>query len=390
MARAHWVEGRVVLPAGTPEDEVCIVAAHGRAFSDGTIHRSRVGADGRFRVAFSPGAKAGWIGVEGRYLHTPARARWLRRSAAEEVTLTPELGGVVFGRLSTQPGVQTRPPDGDVELLRAHSSCATSWSKDRQAALGSNGEFVFERVPAGQRRLAYRGAAWLARSPPFELAPGETKRVDLVLEAGVVLGGRVQDERGRGIVGARIVAQGSGIAASSEKDGSFRLPALEAGERTLLVSCSGFVPSKRPLGTFVAGARRTNLALVLDRGETIAGRVLLPDGRTTEVGMRATPEEPRGPGQVSLAFRSASDGTFRVRGLLPGSYRLEARKGIGREKITASCEHVKAGTTDLVLQLAPRSSIGLESMAHPIEVDRQPSRRETPRPHYARSAPPTR
>jgi hypothetical protein len=331
-------------------------------------------------VAFSPLAKAGWIGVEGRYLHTPARARWLLRSAAEEITLVPVLGGIVMGRLRAPAGAQPRM-NGEVELL---------WTSDRRAALRPDGEFVFERVPVGQRGLFYRGSAWLARSWPFELAPGEMKTVDLELVAGVVLGGKVRDERGRGVEGARIAVQGSSVKTLSWKDGSFRLPALEAGEHTLLVSCSGFLASKRSLGPFAAGARRTNLALVLDRGETIAGKVLLPDGCTTEVSMRATPEEPRPPGQASVSFQSASDGTFRVRGLLPGTYRLEAWERVRREKITASREHVKAGTTDLVLQLGPWSSIGLEIAARPIGADRPASRLESTLPHYARSAPPTR
>jgi len=52
LAQAHWVEGRVLFPVGTPPDD-CTAVAQGRAFSDGTIQRCRVGTDGRFRVAFS-------------------------------------------------------------------------------------------------------------------------------------------------------------------------------------------------------------------------------------------------------------------------------------------------------------------------------------------------
>lgn len=343
LARAHWVEGRVVFPVGTPPDEVCSVVAEGRAFSDGTIHRCRVEPDGRFRVAFSPGAKAGWIGLEARYLRLRGQARWLRSLAREEVTLAPDLGGVITGRLIVPIGASGRSPSGEVVLTAGPT---------RRAPLRAGGEFVFERVPSGKGRVvAYRGSNWVVRSTPFELAPGETKRLDLELVPGVVLGGKVRDAHGRGIAGARILAQGSMVEARSRGDGSFRLPALEAGNHTLLVSCEGYLPAKRALGSFKSGARRSNLGFVLERGAAITGTVLHPGGGPEAASVRVTPEPDGAPGSRSASCRSASDGTFRIQGLLPGAYRVEAWKVICGRKFEVSRQQVVAGTSDLVLQL---------------------------------------
>lgn len=347
MERAHWVEGRVNFPAGTSDDEVCFVVADGRPFADGTLHRTRVGPDGRFRVAFSPGAKAGWIGLEARYLYLEGRSRWLLARAEEEVTLAPRLGGVVVGRLVLPAGARTRSPSGEIELRSAEPETGLR----RISALRA-GEFTFERVPCGSAlTLEYRGAAWIARSSPFGLAPGRTERVELELVAGVVLGGEVRDERGRKIEGARILALGSIIDTRSRGDGSFRLPALEAGPHTLHVSCAGYLPAKRELGLLVAGARRTNLLVVLERGAAITGKVLHPDGSPAEANVRVTPERPHPPGQRSVSTRCASDGTFELHGLLPGAYRLDAWKKPQWERGTAFGQRVEAGSTGLELRL---------------------------------------
>src|SRR5688572_1780041 len=197
LARAHWVEGRVDLPAGLPADEACFVVADGRKFSDGTIHRARVGLDGRFRVAFSPEAKAGWIGLEARYLDLPRRARWVLSRPQEELTLAPELGGVVTGRLVVPPSARGKSPDGEIELRGTGiESCG------RLTAPLRGGEYTFEQVPCGTAlEIRYRGSSWLARSAPFGLAPGETEQLELACVPGVVLAGKVRDERGRGIEG---------------------------------------------------------------------------------------------------------------------------------------------------------------------------------------------
>src|SRR5262245_4104776 len=194
LARAHWVEGRVDLPAGVPADEVCFVVADGRPFSDGTLHRARVGPDGRFRVAFSPKAKAGWIGLEGRYLYLRERARWrLAKPPENGVTLAPQLGGVVTGRVLLPARANgSRSPCGDVSLCGV-----PPYSINRSVPIGRGGEFVFERVPVGNALvLEQRGTVWLGKSQPFPLRSGENKRVDLELVAGVALSGAVRDEHG--------------------------------------------------------------------------------------------------------------------------------------------------------------------------------------------------
>jgi len=355
LARAHWVEGHVVFPAGTPSDEVCSVVAQGRAFANGSIHRCRVGPDGRFRVAFSPKAKAGWIALEGRYLHLQARARWLLASPAGEVTLEPELGSVLVGRLILPAGVRARCPGGEIEL---HGAPSSDGRVTRRAPL-HDGEFVFERVASREPpMLEYRGALWLGRSPPFELAPGLTEHRDLELVAGVVLGGKVRDERGRGIARARIVALDTCVQTLSLGDGSFRLPALEAGERRLSISRDGYLPMERALGSFRPAARRTNLVFVLERGASISGTITLPDGSPAEADLRIVPEEEQ---RVrSPLAHSAPDGTFRVQGLLPGTYRVKAWKLLHGRKIETLREHVPAGTEDLVLELGHSSTLALE------------------------------
>src|SRR5688572_11060144 len=48
LADAIWVEGRVVLPPGTPADEHVEVIADGASFAHRELHRAPIGPDGSF------------------------------------------------------------------------------------------------------------------------------------------------------------------------------------------------------------------------------------------------------------------------------------------------------------------------------------------------------
>lgn len=98
LARAVWVEGQVLFPAGTPLDEEAFVEARGREFGDGSRQRARVDGDGRFRVALSERSKTGWLVLSARYAYLEKNYRW-KRSDTTPIVLTPRLGGRIEGKL---------------------------------------------------------------------------------------------------------------------------------------------------------------------------------------------------------------------------------------------------------------------------------------------------
>jgi hypothetical protein len=269
LAHGHWVEGRVVIPPNVPADERCFVVAEGRPFSDGSAHRVPLPlqGDGTFRVAFSPGAKAGWVALESRYLYLEHRGRWTLAKGLQTTELAPLLGGRVVGRALPPSGSRRASFGGEIHLRGRTGSGESGSTWSRTAPLLPDGQFVFEHAPSGSSlTLEVRGASWLGTSPRFALAPGTTEQVNLQLVRGVVLSGIARDESGARIAGATIHATG-GDSVSSESDGSFRLPAIPAGAVTLSAWCKGYRPLERELGKLQAGTRRGNLVLALSFDE---------------------------------------------------------------------------------------------------------------------------
>src|SRR5688572_15016170 len=114
LARAHWVHGRVLFPAGTPDDERAFVVADGRPFEDGSRHRVAVGPDGTFRVAFSEKTRAGHFELEARYLYMEESVRW-KAGASAEIVLAPALGARIAGRVLPLPGTDAAAIGGKLE-----------------------------------------------------------------------------------------------------------------------------------------------------------------------------------------------------------------------------------------------------------------------------------
>src|SRR5262249_51611067 len=104
LARAHWVEGRVLFPPGTPADEKAVVVARGKKFADGGNHRVEVAPDGRFRVAFSEKTLSGQLTLEARYVYLAKLGRWSAKEPDAPVTLEPVLGARIEGRLVLPAG----------------------------------------------------------------------------------------------------------------------------------------------------------------------------------------------------------------------------------------------------------------------------------------------
>ncbi|MSR62636.1 MAG: carboxypeptidase regulatory-like domain-containing protein [Planctomycetes bacterium] len=381
LASAQWVEGRVVFPPGTPLDEQAFVVADGKDFAEGGDQRARVAADGRFRVAFSAETRSGWLKLEARYLYLDEAVRWNRGASAEPV-LEPKLGARIEGRLSLPPGADAQAATGRVLLRRKEdpASKETEVSRSVTADLA----FTFDAlVPRDMARIEYDGESFLGHSDIFALAPGKTASVEIELQAGVVLGGVVHDESGAVLAKAEVQAYvqmrslpwslNHSRTATTGADGRFRLGALAAGDVQLTAMLPGYRPAQQELGAQALGAQRTDLELVLARGQTIAGSVRWPDGTPAEAALTLATlrTKDRGNrGDIDLRGHSDASGHFEVAGLGDANYCVKAqavrkaeilvkseftgkeRKKTQRETWSAEASEVAAGTRDLVLTLS--------------------------------------
>lgn len=172
------------------------------------------------------------------------------------------------------------------------------------------------------------GPTWAAASAPgyvrraVEMAgrPGEVIPMKIVLDRAANAHGRVLDARGRPVSAVELVLlspTGYGPHSESDQDGRFSFDGVAAGEYQIAVHSRGQV---EPL---LARLPSEDLVVRLPAGHTVSGRVFDPAGQpmaSGEVVLCAAS------GNRNLNMRGIIDtaGTFEVRDVAPGPYRIEA------------------------------------------------------------------
>ncbi|MEZ6010088.1 MAG: carboxypeptidase-like regulatory domain-containing protein [Planctomycetota bacterium] len=205
------------------------------------------------------------------------------------------------------------------------------------------GAFLLEGLPQDQvGRLT-------ARAPPDQ--PYGTARLDdvrtgasdvvLRLPSSDVLRGRVEGELSRDAE-LRFVRRGSGaVDVRVAPDGTFQAAVPGEGAGTLLL----VDPTTNRFGLLEdVTPAAANLVLVLRGGHVIAGRLegqFVPE--TTYVVAHR--------GHIRSGARVDQDGTFRMAGLPPGSYTVEAWNGSGQPTRLAAEHPVEAGATNVRLRV---------------------------------------
>jgi protocatechuate 3,4-dioxygenase beta subunit len=238
----------------------------------------------------------------------------------------------------------------------------------RLARSGPDGAFRFRGVPARSYRLTVdeaRYVPWVKNDIP--LVPGETKRLDLALVLGATITGRIVDENGAAIAGAKgSLTRGAenplaGLARMFRRgretsafrtlaDGSFKASRLAPGENQRLVATHPDFERTTLAGVSLAGgSTKAGVAVVMRRGATVTG--FAKDGNGQPVadvevelgqsfsfrggrgGLMAQVGLVGGPGSRPRA-KTGADGRFEIKGVSQGEYSLSAqRSGFATERI---------------------------------------------------------
>lgn len=242
-------------------------------------------------------------------------AVWLRNDCLPDDDLTVQLAepAVFTGALTLADG---EPAGANLrgwnretrdEVLRGRTDAAGRFRFDRVAPGPLRVEITPDRAPAPE---------WF----DVDLAAGQTAVHDVRLEAGVTLSGRVVDEQGRPIAGAR-VGEGWTLyrAATTDADGRYELPGFGSrGYPDVHCTAEGYVRQavERPE---LRGAPIT-LDFRMPRGLATAGRVVDPHGAPlADVYVQAFAFDRGDPGGLFdlAAARTGADGSFHLRGLAP-------------------------------------------------------------------------
>ena len=297
----------------------------------------------------------------------PGRGDGPPRDPVRDPRERPAGTAVIRGRILTA--------DTGMPVRRAQVRAILAGSRDtRLVTTDGQGTFEFRDLPAGRWELTASKAGFVTmrfgqRRPfeagrPIEVADAQVmERVNLSLPRGAAITGRVLDEFGDPVAGARVQAlryqltQGTrrlapiGIMAQSDDTGAFRLYGLMPGEyyvsamlRALPVDDpdegtgyaptyypgTGSVTEAQPVPLAVAEEASISFALMPVRTARVSGTVLNSRGGPLANGvvMLMSPDSIGGPAAAfGAGNRIQPDGTFTISNVAPGSYRLTATTG---------------------------------------------------------------
>ena len=375
MPSAEAVTGIVVDQDGRPvagARVACLVQQnmqsvfYGRQFSE-------TGADGRFVIASPPtnGELAVIVTASGY------PTLFTKTSRAGEQRFTLIRGTEVTVRVVFQGSGQ--PVEG-AQLMAMFSGTDGFESKDgmtfASGATDGRGRTTFVARP-GTLQMLYlmhpehgttvyspmlQGMGGMAAANSMLKGPKEVKvatkpvTFEFELGIGITIHGRVLDESGAPIAGARCAAMGAmgmGGTTRSDADGKYELKNQGPPVRFVLVSKPGYVQQQGKMTEMMASMKTEDaeLDVVMARAASVAGRVLLDDGRPA-VGARVKAHSGEGMAMLSAMTGGGSetitnrDGRYVLDGVHPGKkVHVAARHAGFLDAKTAAFEVAAAGAT---------------------------------------------
>jgi RNA polymerase sigma factor (sigma-70 family) len=261
-----------------------------------------------------------------------ARARALRPLSAQERALPP---AAIEGEVRDPDGL---PIAGAVVVLSRETRDRLSGTLPAGLAVSDrDGRFQFEDTRPGQHLVSASARGFAATlTPPFELKARQRRQVSLTLQpGGEVLHGRVLDEGGGPIPGARVTARialsggllppgpAKLLQALADGEGRYEL-ALSPREYTVRAEANGYAP----LETTVAVTRALRQDFRLHPAARLSGRIV---ERATGQPVAGADVEVMSTnfrdGGGARATRADGEGRFGFDDLAAGQYRIDARHG---------------------------------------------------------------
>lgn len=251
-----------------------------------------------------------------------------------------DLGAIVLSPAASLGGRVVDREGAAVAGARVHATLSR-WpllgrdASSREGETDAEGRFrLVELSPSDEAKLVVEKVGYRKLEIPGLQIEG-AEPLELVLLPGLELRGRVIDGVERPVAEATVTLTRwsdstgrSSETVTADADGSFVFDSQAPGRFELLGR------SKDGLAGFHEGELkqgRQEVKLVLRSALTVSGRLLDPDGLGVSYGRIAL--EPYQPGEVDalnsrtkrVDVSSATDGSFTIAGIVPGSYRLSAR-----------------------------------------------------------------
>jgi protocatechuate 3,4-dioxygenase beta subunit len=313
--------GRVVDEAGDPVPGARI-DLHWQAFlpeepdrpvGEPILRNTRADGEGRFELRGLPAGEArvsvaapAFVPLEGVKVDLP------RPSTAGELRLVLERGALLQGRVTNADGEP-------VPAVRIGVSGASASTND-------DGLYWLEGAELGRQEVILLHPSYGRLAKPFEIRPG-VNVLDVAFEPGVEVAGRVIDETGKPVPGARVELAPENRFEPRQyrdvagEDGRFRLTPVLAGKYRLKAGADGFTDTEHPGTIQVAGEPVSNVEITLEKGAVLSGKIL---GLAAE-DLPRVEVEARGDSGVTVPAWTDGRGRYEVRSLAPGDWTVTAR-----------------------------------------------------------------
>lgn len=361
------------------------------------VARTKLDASGRFRLTLPRDARKAHVILSGRSWYLPETITFELGEPQAFAALQAECGGWIAGRIDVPPEAgSVAALDGEITQLSPSLTSlgggpgrmAAAFRRTERRALVKDGVFELTALdPTLSYRLDFTTQAFADASIEVaEVARGRATPLDLHLELGGSVVGRVLAADGSPIAGATVeanLARGPfGLAerivrqATTSAAGTYELLAVAPGSVQVSARAKGGAASEARQVDVTDRVRVTGIDLQLGSGEAIAGIVRWPDGTPAvgaEVRASAVGGQAFGPGAFRAQRRGEeprgvadASGRFVVNGLAAGEYtvsvealkpedlaKLDPKDAEGRRRSAwrARANGVKSGTSDSILTL---------------------------------------
>ncbi|MEU0267602.1 carboxypeptidase regulatory-like domain-containing protein [Nocardioides sp. NPDC006303] len=387
MSAYGQITGRVTAADGTPIENAY---ASAWSFNDESQEWERArgastAADGTYRLNLAEGTyKVGFEAAEqgflGEYYDDVAT-----REQAADVVVGPEttsgidaalsMGETISGTVTNEAG----DPLDDIRVILYQPS--GDWSAVTDVSTDDSGRFAFRGLkPGGTYRVAFSGTGWTKEfysdaasiDEATDVIAGEAGPVTAALApstGGGSIIGTVTDEAGQPVAGVSIdvyrADQWSWIgSATSGEDGTYSFPGLKAGQYEVNFNVDGdylYAEERYKYVDVVDGAPAT-ADLRVSTGGLISGVLTGADG------------EPIGDGYVEVytadtedyvrsGYTDYSDGSYKIRGVPAGTYRLRFASNDGHRSEWFSDKSSFEGADDVVVDVRETSTADAELSA---------------------------
>jgi hypothetical protein len=333
------IYGRLVFVDGSPPPAEAEVVA--RTGDSEVAALAKAAPDGTFSISIPEDLPPFRFGVVADFAALDSEDIFHVRSPRlrEEVVLRLHSAGVVEGTIL---GLDGKSPAGGRAVLVRTARGNDEEAVPLQAKADAEGKVRFPGLLEGKVLIFALAPGCSFAQAEVAVVSRTTARVVITLPRESAVSGRVVDETGAVIPGAKVVAEISkwGEAArarprldygkgESGPDGSFRIGSLESGAHGLSASHPAHLdPEKIPL-EIAPGQEIGGIEIVLRRGHSLSGRVVDCQGSGgSGARLYAFWDSRSGTKRIGPPLvregRSGADGAFRIEGLAGGPSRLFA------------------------------------------------------------------